>query len=168
MSQAIPNSPLDFTLDDIEGNAVALDQYRGRVALIVNVASQCGLTPQYAALQKLYTELQERGLVVLGIPANEFGRQEPGTNAEIQTFCSTRYGVTFPMFAKIVVEGEGQHPLYRFLTDKETNPQYGGEIEWNFAKFLVNRKGEIAGRIPANVDPTTPEVLAQLETLLAE
>ncbi len=168
MSDTLAASSLDFTLDSISGVPVPLSQYKGKVVLIVNVASECGLTPQYADLQQVYTDLQERGLVVLGFPANEFGSQEPGTNSEIQTFCTSRFGVTFPMFAKIVVKGEGQHPLYQFLTDKSTNPDFGGDIEWNFAKFLINRKGEIAGRIPANVAPTTPEVLAQIEALLAE
>jgi glutathione peroxidase len=168
MSEPVPTSPLDFTLNDIAGKSVSLDQYRGNVVLMVNVASKCGLTPQYASLERLYSELHDRGFEVLGFPANEFGSQEPGSNTDIQEFCSTRYNVTFPMFSKIVVKGEGQHPLYRFLTDKTTDPKFGGEIEWNFAKFLVNRKGEIAGRIPANVDPTTPEVRAQIESLLSE
>ena len=168
MSAAIPTSPLDFTLDSIDGKPVSLDSYRGKVVLIVNVASQCGLTPQYASLQTLYTTYAERGLVVLGFPANEFGSQEPGTNAEIQTFCSTRFSVTFPMFAKIVVKGEGQHPLYQFLTDKSTDPEFAGDIEWNFAKFLLNRKGEIVARISAKTDPASPEVDAQIEALLAE
>jgi len=168
MSGAVPLSPLDFTLNTIEGQSVSLDQYRGKVVLLVNVASKCGLTPQYASLQTLYSDLHDRGLEVLGFPANEFGKQEPGSDDEIRGFCSTKYAVTFPMFSKIVVKGDGQHPLYQFLTDKRTNPQYGGEIEWNFAKFLLNRKGEVAGRIAANVDPNTPEVRAQIETLLAE
>jgi len=168
MSGAVPPSPLDFTLNTIEGKSVSLDQYRGKVVLLVNVASKCGLTPQYASLQTLYSDLHDRGFEVLGFPANEFGKQEPGSDDEIRGFCSTKYAVTFPMFSKIVVKGDGQHPLYQFLTDKRTNPQYGGEIEWNFAKFLLNRKGEVVGRIAANVDPNTPEVRAQIETLLAE
>jgi glutathione peroxidase len=168
MSSAPPNSPLDFTLNSIEGKPVSLDQYRGSVVLIVNVASKCGLTPQYASLQRLYTELHDQGFVVLGIPANEFGKQEPGTDAEIQEFCSTNYAVTFPLFSKIVVKGEGLHPLYTFLTDNTTNPQFSGEIEWNFAKFLLNRKGEIVARIPASVDPAEPEIRARIESLLAE
>ncbi|HLK60149.1 MAG TPA: glutathione peroxidase [Chthonomonadaceae bacterium] len=168
MPAVAPTSPLDFTLDSIDGKPVALDQYRGSVVLIVNVASQCGLTPQYAGLQQLYATYRDRGLVVLGFPANEFGQQEPGSNAEIQSFCSTRFSVTFPMFAKIVVKGEGQHPLYQFLTDKATDPQFAGDIEWNFAKFLLNRKGEIVARLSARTDPASPEVVAQIEALLAE
>src|SRR5690348_5784117 len=117
MSASTPTSPLDFTLNAIDGKPIALDQYRGNVVMMVNVASQCGLTPQYAGLQKLYELYHERGFVILGFPANEFGQQEPGTDSEIQGFCSTRYQVTFPMFSKIVVKGEGQHPLYHFLTD---------------------------------------------------
>ena len=160
-----PTSPLDFTLHSIEGKPVSLDTYRGKVVLIVNVASECGLTPQYASLQNLYATYQDRGLVVLGFPANEFGKQEPGTDTEIQTFCSTRFSVTFPMFSKIVVKGEGQHPLYQFLT---TQAGFDGDIEWNFAKFLVNRKGEVVARISPATDPAAPEVVTQIEALLAE
>ena len=168
MSETIPNSPLDFTLDSIEGTPTHLDSYRGKVVLIVNVASECGLTPQYEGLQTLYQTYQDRGFVVLGFPANEFGSQEPGSNAEIQSFCSTRFHVTFPMFAKIVVKGEGQHPLYQFLTDKATDPQFSGEIEWNFAKFLVDRKGDIVARFSPRTEPTAPEVTQRIEGLLAE
>jgi glutathione peroxidase len=157
-----------FTAKDIEGKTVNLGRYQGQVALIVNVASKCGNTPQYADMEALYEKYKEQGLVVLGFPANEFGAQEPGTNAEIKEFCEATYKVKFPMFSKIVVKGEGQDPLYKFLTNKETNPKFGGDIEWNFAKFLVNRKGEIIARIPARTKPTNPETVALIEKALAE
>lgn len=154
---------LNFTLKDIDGKPVNLGRYQGDVILMVNVASLCGNTPQYASLQKLYETYKEKGFVVLGFPANEFGKQEPGTNKEIKAFCTEKYKVTFPMFAKIIVKGEGQHPLYKFLTDKKTDPNFGGDIEWNFAKFLVNRKGEVVARFPAGTDPEKPEVVSVIE-----
>lgn len=154
---------LNFKVKDIDGKDVSLSQYRGKVLLLVNVASFCGNTPQYASLEKLYQKYKDQGLVVLGFPANEFGKQEPGTNAEIKEFCTSKYHVSFPMFSKIVVKGEGQAPLYRYLTDKTTNPKYGGNIEWNFAKFLVNRKGEVVGRFSAMLDPAKPEVVEAIE-----
>jgi glutathione peroxidase len=158
---------LNITVDDIDGRPVPLSRYQGQVLLIVNVASQCGNTPQYASLQSLYERYRERGFNVLGFPANEFGKQEPGTNQEIKEFCSTQYRVTFPMFAKIVVKGEGQAPLYRLLTDKKTYPATGGEIEWNFAKFLISRKGEVVARFPAGKNPSDPEVVQAIEKELA-
>jgi len=157
---------LDFTMETIDGKRVPLSRYRGKVVLIVNVASKCGLTPQYKGLQALYEKYRKQGLVILGFPANDFASQEPGTNQEIKQFCSTNYGVTFPMFAKIVVKGEGQHPLYRRLTSKETNPRFGGEIEWNFTKFLIGRDGEIAGRFGPRTEPLDPSVTAAIEQLL--
>jgi glutathione peroxidase len=159
---------LNFTVKDIDGKPVPLSRYQGKVAMIVNVASFCGNTKQYATLQNLYEKYGEKGFTVLGFPANEFGKQEPGTEAEIKEFCTTKYKVGFPMFSKIVVKGEGQAPLYKFLTDKQTNPQFGGDIEWNFAKFLVNRKGEVIARFPARTDPSSPEVVAAIEKALAE
>ncbi len=159
---------LNFAVKDIDGKNVNLGRYQGSVVLMVNVATLCGLTPQYASLQKLYTKYKDKGLVVLGFPANEFGKQEPGTNDEIKVFCTTKYKVDFPMFSKIVVKGEGIAPLYSHLTNKETYPKTGEPIEWNFAKFLYNRKGEVVDRISAKTDPLTPEVIAKLEKLLAE
>jgi glutathione peroxidase len=159
---------LNFTLNDIDGKAVKLAKYRGNVILMVNVASYCGMTPQYAGLQQLYEKYHKKGFTVLGFPANEFGKQEPGTDKEIKEFCSTKYKVGFPMFSKIVVKGEGQHALYKHLTSKEANGKFGGEIEWNFVKFLLNRKGEVVARIPVRTDPSAPEVVAQIEKLLAE
>jgi glutathione peroxidase len=163
---AVPAS-LKFTMKDIDGKPVNLGRYAGEVLLVTNVASKCGNTPQYAALQKLYDKYKEKGFTVLGFPANEFGGQEPGTEKEIKEFCTSTYKVTFPMFSKVVVKGEGQAPLYKYLTSKETNPKFGGDIEWNFAKFLVNRKGEVIARIPARTSPDSPEVVALIEKALA-
>jgi glutathione peroxidase len=150
---------LNFAMNDIDGNPVQLSKYQGSVIMIVNVASLCGNTPQYAGLQKLYDQYGKKGLVILGFPSNDFHQQEPGTNAEIKSFCSLNYHVTFPLFSKIVVKGDGQAPLYQFLTSKTTNPKFGGEIEWNFAKFLLNRKGEVVARFPAKEDPLKPDVV---------
>jgi glutathione peroxidase len=136
--------------------------------MMVNVASYCGNTKQYTPLESLYEKYREKGFVVLTFPANDFAKQEPGTEAEIKTFCTTKYRVTFPMFAKIVVKGEGQAPLYKHLTEKTTNPKFGGDIEWNFAKFLLNRKGEVIARFPASQDPSSPEVVAAIEKALGE
>ncbi len=159
---------LNFTVNDIDGKPVKLSKYQGSVVLIVNVASKCGHTPQYASLQKLYEQYKKKGLVILAFPANEFGQQEPGTNSEIKAFCSTNYHVKFPVFSKIVVKGEGQHPLYQFLTSKETNPNFSGDIEWNFAKFLLNRKGEVVARFAAKLDPGKPEVVDVIKAELAK
>jgi len=137
------------------------------VVLMVNVASFCGNTPQYASLEGLYEKYKGQGFTVLGFPSNDFGKQEPGTSTEIKEFCSTKYHVTFPMFEKIVVKGDGQAPLYQYLTDKKTNPTTGGDIEWNFAKFLLNRKGEVVARFPAGTNPATPEVVKSIEKELA-
>jgi glutathione peroxidase len=158
---------LNYTVKDIDDKPVNLGRYQGDVILVVNVASKCGNTPQYASLEKLYEKYKEKGLVILGFPANDFGKQEPGTNKEIKEFCDLTYKVAFPMFSKIVVKGEGQAPFYKYLTEKETNPKFGGDIEWNFAKFIVNRKGEIVARIPARTDPAKPDVIAMIEKELA-
>jgi glutathione peroxidase len=157
---------LNFTVKDIDGKSVPLSNYQGKVLLVVNVASYCGNTRQYASMQKLHEKYRDRGFTILGFPANEFGKQEPGTDAEIKEFCTSRFNVSFPMFSKIVVKGEGQAPLYKFLTDKTTNPTYGGDIEWNFAKFLVGRNGEVIGRFPARTDPMTPDVVGAIEKAL--
>jgi len=158
-------SVLTHTMNDIDGKPVPLSKYQGKVLMMVNVASKCGLTPQYTALQSTYEKYKGQGLVVMGFPANEFGKQEPGSEAEIKEFCNAKYKVTFPMFSKIVVKGEGQHPLYKQLTDKES--KFGGDIQWNFAKFLVNRKGEVVARFAPNVAPDSPEVIAAIEKELA-
>ncbi|MCL5745704.1 MAG: glutathione peroxidase, partial [Acidobacteria bacterium] len=129
----------EFTINSIDGQPTSLAQFKGKVALIVNVASKCGFTPQYAGLEALYEKYKERGFVVLAFPANNFLWQEPGTNEEIKTFCTRKYNVTFPMFAKVSVRGRDKTPLYQYLTDKKANPATGGEIGWNFTKFLVDR-----------------------------
>jgi glutathione peroxidase len=153
----------DFTLDSIEGKAVPLAGYKGKVALVVNVASRCGFTPQYTALEATYRKYKDRGLVVLGFPANNFKGQEPGTNAEIQEFCKRTYDVTFPMFSKVSVLGDDKTPLYQYLT-RET----GGEIEWNFTKFVIGRDGGIVARFFSKVTPDSPEVTAAIEKALAQ
>ena len=164
---ALASGPLDFTVKDIDGKDVDLAKTcKGKVVLMVNVASQCGLTPQYAELEKVYETYKERGLVILGFPANEFGSQEPGTNAEIKEFCTSKYKVSFPMFSKIVVKGEGIHPLYKFLTEKETDAAYAGEIKWNFTKFLVGRDGKLAARFEPKTPPSSKEVVAAIEAAL--
>lgn len=156
----------DFTMKSIDGDDVKLDQYRGKVMLIVNVASQCGYTPQYEGLQKIYSTYKDRGFVVLGFPANNFGGQEPGSDQEIKTFCTSRYNVTFPMFSKISVKGADQHPLYKFLTDAETNPAFAGEISWNFNKFLVDRTGRIIARFESRDKPESEKVIQAIERAL--
>jgi glutathione peroxidase len=166
-----PASPADsvlkFQAKDIDGKPVDLAKYEGKVLLIVNVASQCGLTPQYTALEASYEKYKDKGFVVLGFPANEFGHQEPGSNEDIKTFCSSKYNVTFPMFSKIVVKGEGIDPLYKYLTSKETNPKFAGDISWNFAKFLVNRKGEVIARFDPREKPDSEKVSKAIEAALA-
>lgn len=159
-------SVLDFTLKSIEGKDVKLDAYRGKVLLLVNVASKCGYTPQYTGLQSLYSKYQSQGLAVMGFPANNFLGQEPGTNEEIKTFCTLKYNVTFPMFAKISVKGDDIHPLYRFLTGKETNPDFSGDITWNFNKFLVDRSGKLVARFETKEKPESEKIVQAVEKLL--
>lgn len=156
----------DIPVRDIKGKTVALDQYRGKVLLIVNVASQCGYTPQYAGLQKLYEDYREKGLVVLGFPANNFGGQEPGSEAEIARFCSMKYNVSFPMFAKLSAEGRDIHPLYQFLTGKATNPRFAGPVTWNFNKFLIDRAGQPVARFDSSDRPESQQVIQAIETAL--
>ena len=151
----------DYPLHRIDGTPATLADYRGQVLLVVNVASKCGLTPQYAGLQSLYEAYRDRGLVVAGFPANEFGAQEPGSNDEIATFCETSFGVTFPMFQKIVVKGAGIDPLYSELI--RTPP--GGDIQWNFEKFLVDREGNVT-RFAPTVTPSDPALVAAIENAL--
>ncbi len=157
----------NFSLHSIDGEAIPLSIYKGKVILIVNVASRCGYTPQYSALESVYEKYKDQGFVILGFPANNFGAQEPGTNAEIKSFCSTKYNVTFPMFSKISVKGDDKAPLYQFLTEK-TNPSLTGDIKWNFTKFLADRKGHIVARFESAVTPNSPEVVAAIEKLLKE
>ncbi|MHC4518786.1 MAG: glutathione peroxidase [Planctomycetota bacterium] len=166
---ALPAKPLyGFALNDIDGNPATLGQFSGKALLLVNVASKCGYTKQYAGLQALYEKYQGDGLVVLGFPANNFGAQEPGSNEEIKAFCSSTYNVTFPMSAKISVKGDDIHPLYAFLTGAETNPDLAGDIKWNFNKFLVDRSGDVVGRYDSNVEPMSAELVADIEKVLAK
>ncbi len=158
----------DFTMKNIDGKDVPLSKYKGKVVLIVNVASRCGFTPQYKDLEALYRRYKERGFVILGFPANNFGSQEPGTNAEIKEFCSTTFGVTFDMFSKISVKGDDEHPLYRFITSKNTDPQFAGDIQWNFQKYLVSRDGKIVGKFLSAVKPLSEEVTGSIERELGE
>ena len=148
-----PTSVLDFHVKDIDGKDVDLAKYKGKVFLIVNTASQCGLTPQYKDLEALYEKHKDKGFEILAFPANEFGKQEPGSNEEIKEFCSTKYKVSFPLFSKIVVKGKGIDPLYDYLTSKKTNPKFAGDIPWNFTMFLVNQKGEVIARFKPKESP---------------
>jgi len=157
----------DFTLNSIDGQPVPLAAYKGKVVLLVNVASRCGFTPQYSALEATYEKYKDRGFVIVGIPANNFGAQEPGSNQEIKTFCTSKYRVTFPMLAKVSVKGDDMTPLYQFLTDKSANPQTGGKIQWNFTKFLIGPDGHVKARFEPEVTPHSPQVTTAIEKALA-
>jgi glutathione peroxidase len=156
----------EFTLNALNGTPTPLASFKGKVMLVVNVASQCGYTPQYEGLQALYVKYKDQGFVIAGFPANNFGGQEPGTNEEIGAFCKSKYGVTFPMFAKISVKGGDKAPLYQFLTDKSANPKTGGEIQWNFTKFLVDRNGRVIQRFEPAVEPESGELVSAVEAAL--
>ncbi len=157
----------NFTLPSIDGEPTSLSSYKGKVILLVNVASRCGFTPQYSALESLYEKYKDRGFVILGFPANNFGAQEPGTNAEIKSFCTLKYNVTFPMFAKVSVKGADTTPLYQYLT-QQANPTLAGDIKWNFTKFLVDRDGRLVARFESPVKPDSPEVVEAIEKLLKQ
>jgi glutathione peroxidase len=159
---------LNFKMTRLDGKPADLSAYKGKVVMMVNVASQCGLTPQYKQLEGLHEKYGEKGLAVLGFPANEFGAQEPGTDDEIATFCKANYGVKFDMFSKVVVKGDDQCPLYKYLTSKETDPKFSGDIKWNFEKFLIGRNGEIVARFEPKVKPDSEEVVKAIETELAK
>lgn len=161
-------SVYEFTLKDIDGNEVKLDTYKGKIVMIVNVASKCGYTPQYEGLEAIYKKYKDQGFVILGFPANNFLGQEPGTEKEIKEFCSTKYGVTFPMFSKISVTGKDQHPLFTFLTSKESNPNFGGDISWNFNKFLVDRGANIVARFATSDKPESELVTSAIERYIAD
>ncbi len=161
-------SPLSGEMKAIDGSAVDLASYKGKVVMIVNVASQCGNTPQYAGLEKLYEKYGEQGLVILGFPANEFGAQEPGSNQEIAGFCSSKYHVKFPMFEKVVVKGEGQSPLYKTLTGTASDPKFAGDIKWNFEKFLIGRDGQVINRFEPGTKPDDKKVVGAIEAELAK
>ncbi|PKL75657.1 MAG: glutathione peroxidase [Candidatus Melainabacteria bacterium HGW-Melainabacteria-1] len=177
----------EIPLRRIDGTEASLADYQGQVLLLVNVASECGLTPQYEALEKLYQTYRSGGLMVLGFPANEFGAQEPGSNEQIASFCRSKFGVDFPLFEKIVVKGQGQHPLYGLLTqaiqtplakdenslyqrlaEKGMGPEAEGDILWNFEKFLISRSGAVVARFAPHVAPDDPRLIAALESELAK
>jgi glutathione peroxidase len=158
----------DFEMKTIDGRAQKLADYRGKVLLVVNVASKCGLTPHYAGLQTLYEEKQARGFAVLGFPCNQFGGQEPGSDSEVKTFCSTSYGVSFPMFSKIDVNGAARAPLYGWLTAAKTQPDGPGDIAWNFAKFVIGKDGRVKARFEPRVAPDDPALRAAIDAALAE
>ncbi|MDI1447515.1 glutathione peroxidase [Polyangium sp. 6x1] len=152
----------DFKMKTIFGEERSLGDYRGKVVLVVNTASECGYTPQYAGLEKLHERFEAKGFAVLGFPSNDYGAQEPGTDAEIATFCTSKYGVKFPMFSKIAVKGSGKHPLYAFLTQAAP----AGEVKWNFEKFLVGKDGVVLGRFPSSVEPENDELVQAIEKAL--
>jgi glutathione peroxidase len=157
----------EFTLPSIDGQPMPLANFKGKVILLVNVASRCGFTPQYTGLEALYEKYKDQGFVILGFPANNFGGQEPGTNQEIKTFCSTKYNVTFPIYGKVSVKGADQTPLYQYLT-KEADPSHTGDIKWNFTKFLVDRNGSVVERFEPNVTPESENVVTSVEKLLKQ
>jgi glutathione peroxidase len=166
---AAPKSPpatiYDFTMNNIDEKPVALDKFKGKVLLVVNVASYCGNTPQYKGLEAMYTQYKDKGFAVLGFPANEFGQQEPDGNAKIKEFCQKTYDVKFPMFSKIVVKGDGIHPLYQWLI---TNSGSSEDIHWNFEKFLIGRDGKVAGRFSPKMKPDNPDLVKAVEAELAK
>ena len=161
------NAPLRFKMVDIDGKNVDLSQYKGRVLLIVNTASKCGFTPQYKALQAVYEKYRDQGFAILAFPANNFGQQEPGTDEQIKSFCSTNYSVSFPLFSKVSVKGEDICPLYGYLTSEKMDPGFSGEIPWNFTKFLVDRKGRVVARYEPRTTPDDKALVEQLEKALA-
>lgn len=165
-SVAASTPVLDHKVASIDGQEQALSQYRGKVMLVVNTASECGLTPQYEGLQQLWVKYRERGLVVLGFPCNDFAGQEPGTPEQIKTFCATRFSVDFPIFAKVRAKGD-KSPLYKTLTE-EVDPSLRGEIKWNFTKFLADKQGRVVARFEPAVTPDDPKLVAEIERLLAQ
>jgi glutathione peroxidase len=164
---AADKNVFDFMLNSIDGQPTSLGSFKGKVVMLVNVASRCGFTPQYSALESIYEKYKGRGFVIVGIPANNFGAQEPGTNQEIKTFCTAKYKVSFPMMSKVSVKGGDITPLYQFLTDKSASPKTGGEIQWNFTKFLVGPDGRVIARFEPEVTPDSPEVIAAIEKALS-
>jgi glutathione peroxidase len=162
-------APLDQDMKTLDGKDVNLaEKYKGKVVLLVNVASKCGLTPQYEQLQALHDKYSKQGLAIVGVPCNQFKGQEPGTADEIAEFCEARYGVEFDLLAKVDVNGADAAPLYKYLTSKERNPKFGGDIGWNFEKFLFNREGQLVARFAPRVKPDSPEVVEAIEAELAK
>jgi glutathione peroxidase len=159
---------LKFKMKNLNGKDVNLSKYQGKVVLFVNVASKCGYTPQYKGLEALHEKYAKKGLAIVGVPSNDFGAQEPGSNAEIAKFCKKNYGVKFDMLGKVVVKGEGQCPLYQFLTSKKTNPKFAGPIKWNFQKFLVSRQGKVVARFDSAIEPGSKKLVKAIEAELAK
>lgn len=166
-ADSAPVSPLDFAVQTIHGQDQKLSDFKGKVVMIVNVASKCGFTKQYKPLEDMYSKYADQGFVIVGFPANNFGKQEPGTNEQIDGFCKSTFGVNFPMMAKISVKGDDKAPLYKFLTDPATNGDFAGEIGWNFTKFLVDRNGNIIARFASQTSPDQPKVVEEVEKALA-
>ena len=162
-----PASPLDFKVQDINGKEADLAQYKGKVVMIVNVASKCGYTPQYEGLEALYKAYADKGFVILGFPANDFGKQEPGTNEEIEKFCTSKFSVTFPMMSKISTLDPDKAPIYKFLTEKATAGDFAGDIAWNFNKFIIDRNGNVIARYGSPVKPSDKQITAEVEKALA-
>ncbi len=165
-ARAQAGSVYDYTMKSIDGKPTPLSSFKGKVVMLVNVASRCGYTPQYEGLEKLYEQYKDRGFVIVGIPANNFGAQEPGTNEEIKTFCKSKYSVTFPMMSKVSVKGEDTTPLYQYLTGSSTDPNHSGEIKWNFTKFLVDKNGNVIDRFEPAVTPGDAQVASAIESAL--
>jgi glutathione peroxidase len=162
------NSIYNFTMKSIDGQQVNLNDFKGKVVMVVNVASRCGYTPQYTALEAIYEKYKDKGFVIVGVPANNFAQQEPGTNEEIKKFCSTKYNVTFPMMAKVSVKGDDKTPLYQYLTSATDDPQFAGDIKWNFTKFLVGRDGQLVARFEPAVTPDSAQVQTAIESALGQ
>lgn len=167
-AQQMNNTIYNFTMNTISGEPLSLETYKGKVIMVVNVASKCGLTPQYTDLEATYQKYKDQGLVILGFPANNFMGQEPGSNEEIQSFCSVNYGVSFPMFEKISVKGKDQHPLYDWLTEKDKNGVLDANMKWNFQKFLVDKEGHLVSVVDPTTKVTETEVVEQIESLLSK
>jgi glutathione peroxidase len=163
---ASAGSVYDYTLESIDGKPTPLSSFKGKVVMLVNVASRCGYTPQYAGLESLYEKHKDEGFVIVGIPANNFMSQEPGTNSEIKTFCKSKYDVKFPMMAKVSVKGSDTTPLYQYLTSKQQNPKTGGDIQWNFTKFLIGRDGQIVARFEPAITPADPALTSAVAAAL--
>ncbi|RAP33138.1 glutathione peroxidase [Candidatus Marinamargulisbacteria bacterium SCGC AG-439-L15] len=159
---------MSIPIETIDGDKISLNKYKGKVLLVVNVASRCGFTSQYDGLESLYQKYKDQGLVVLGFPANNFGNQEPGSNEEIKSFCSLNFNVTFPMMAKVSVKGDSCHPLYQYLTSKKEGHRFGGKISWNFNKFLIGRNGHVVDRFGSMVKPGSQKMTMAIEKALAQ
>ncbi len=165
---AKPSGPLAFTVKANDGHDVDLSQYKGKVVLFVNTASKCGYTPQYKGLEELYKANKDKGFAVVAFPADNFGHQEPGTNEEIKTFCTSKYDVTFDLMGKVSVKGSDKVPLYQYLTSSEAGHAFGGEIKWNFTKFLIGKDGQLIGRFEPNTAPGDPALVTAVEAALAK